>query len=115
MIAIGFYIARCLSGIGVVMLQPAKQDGLLYTFAKGAERKTVQIWLFIQLGLGAVAMLVFAGWKGAVIVCTAGLTFLYFRWCSYRELGGITGDTAGWFVTLCEGVITVTTAVIQFL
>ncbi len=115
MISIGLYIARCLSGIGVVTLQPAKQDGLLYTFAKGAERKTVQIWLFIQLGLGTVAMLVFAGWRGAVIVCAAGLTFLYFRWRSYRELGGITGDTAGWFVTLCEGVIIVTTAVIQFL
>ncbi len=115
MIAIGFLIARCLSGIGVVTLQLAKKDGLLYTFAEGAERKTVLVWLLIQLGLGVAAIRLFAGWKGAVVVCAAGLTFFYFRWRSYRELGGITGDTAGWFVTLCEGMIAVVVAVLSFL
>ena len=40
----------------------------------------------------------------------AGLTYAYYRQKSYREFGGITGDLAGYFVTLCEGVMAVLVA-----
>ena len=33
-----------------------------------------------------------------------------YRQKSYREFGGITGDLAGYFVTLCEGVMAVLVA-----
>ena len=29
-------------------------------------------------------------------------SFFYYRWRTKREFGGITGDTAGYFVLLCE-------------
>ena len=32
----------------------------------------------------------------------AALIFVYYRWSSYRQFGGITGDLAGWFLQLCE-------------
>ena len=30
------------------------------------------------------------------------LTFGFYRISAYRQFGGITGDTAGWFLQLCE-------------
>jgi len=42
---------------------------------------------------------------GALACAAAGLTYAYYRQKSYREFGGITGDLAGYFVTLCEGVM----------
>ena len=31
-----------------------------------------------------------------------GLAFVWYRRMSYRTFGGITGDLAGWFVTVAE-------------
>ena len=44
---------------------------------------------------------------GALACAAAGLTYAYYRQKSYQEFGGITGDLAGYFVTLCEGVMAV--------
>ena len=30
------------------------------------------------------------------------LMFVFYRVFAYRQFGGITGDTAGWFLQLCE-------------
>lgn len=35
----------------------------------------------------------------------------YFKKKSYKELGGITGDTAGFFVTVCEAAAAAAVAV----
>lgn len=52
-----------------------------------------------------------SGIYGIVAAVTGVLCFFYFKWKSYRELGGITGDTAGWYVTVCEAAAAVAVAV----
>lgn len=47
---------------------------------------------------------------GILAVAAAFAVFGYYRWRSYREFGGITGDTAGYFLTLCEGAMAVAAA-----
>ena len=39
---------------------------------------------------------------GGAVVMAAFTSFFYYRWRTKREFGGITGDTAGYFVLLCE-------------
>ena len=110
-VAAVFFLARCLSGIGVVTLKSAKKEGLLYTFASGAQKKRVRLALYAQL-TGCIALMVaVSGIYGIVAAVTGVLCFFYFKWKSYRELGGITGDTAGWFVTVCEAAAAVAVAV----
>ena len=110
-VAAVFFLARCLSGIGVVTLKSAKKEGLLYTFASGAQKKRVRLALYVQL-TGCIALMVaVSGIYGIVAAVTGVLCFFYFKWKSYRELGGITGDTAGWFVTVCEAAAAVAVAV----
>lgn len=110
-VAAVFFLARCLSGIGVVTLKSAKKEGLLYTFASGAQKKRVRLVLYVQF-TGCIALMVaVSGIYGIVAAVTGVLCFFYFKWKSYRELGGITGDTAGWYVTVCEAAAAVAVAV----
>jgi adenosylcobinamide-GDP ribazoletransferase len=51
-------------------------------------------------------------WKAAIPAMVAALvSFAYYRWRSYRELGGITGDTAGYFLSVCECAMVLAAAV----
>lgn len=106
----GFYLSRILSGIGVVTLRCAKKEGLLYLFADNAHKIAVRTALFAQLVLCGAFMLSVSLPVGGASLAGAGITFFYYRYKAYRELGGITGDTAGYFLTLCEGVTVVLAA-----
>ena len=96
-------------------LQSAKKEGLLYTFASSAQKVRVKTALYFQAALCMVLMLFVSGWYGATAIGAALLSFLYFKRKSYKELGGITGDTAGFFVTVCEAAAAVTVAVVGYL
>lgn len=111
----GFFLARCLSGIGVVCFPSAKKEGMLHGFADRAQKKKVK-W-----ALGFQGLLC-AGTMAAMDICMAGavvLTALAVFWRYYRkcmkELRGITGDTAGWFVVICEVSMTVAAATISLI
>ena len=111
----GFFLSRCLSGLGVVSLRSAKSDGLLYHFASTAHERWVKGALYLQIILCAILMLWLQAKTAIFVLVAAGLTYLYYWWRSYRELNGITGDTAGYFLTLCEGAMAVAAVVIDFL
>ena len=106
-----FFLARCFSGIAVMTLQPAKKEGLLYTFASSAQKVRVKAALYFQTVLCVVLMLLVSGWYGAAAIGAVLLSFFYFKKKSYKELGGITGDTAGFFVTVCEAAAAAAVAV----
>ena len=109
-LAAGFFLSRTLSGIGVVSLRCAKTNGMLYQFASEAHRRVVLTALYLQLVLCVGLMLAVSVKTGALACAAAGLTYAYYRQKSYQEFGGITGDLAGYFVTLCEGVMAVLVA-----
>lgn len=115
MLALGFYLSRILSGIGVVCFSCAKREGLLYLFASRSHKKIVRAALFTQLAICTGLFLALSFWKGLAVVTAALLAFGYYRFRSGQELGGITGDTAGCFVTICECVIAVVLAVFSIL
>ena len=51
-------------------------------------------------------------WAGLVAVVVALLCYGYYGWKSRKEFGGINGDTAGYFVSLCENVMAVAVAIV---
>lgn len=109
----GFFMARCLSGIAVVTFKSAKSDGLLFMFADTAQKKIVKAALYIQLILCAAFMLYISLWTGGAVIVAALGCFLYYYYRSKKELGGITGDTAGYFVTICECAMAVAAAIVS--
>ena len=110
-VAGGFFLSRCLSGIAAMTFPGAKKEGLLYMFTSKAHERAVKTALFLQTAAVAVLMLYLDGVTGVAVLVGAGLTFLYYYKKCKKELGGITGDTEGYFVTVCECVIVVAAAV----
>lgn len=106
-----FFLSRCLSGIGVISFKCAKSKGLLYEFSDTAQKRVVSIALYVQL-IASIAFLIYmAGAAGIIVSAAVVITFFYYRYKSYKEFGGTTGDLAGWFVTLSEGVAVLAVAI----
>lgn len=106
----GFFLARSLSGLSVLFFSPAKKDGMLSFFSRSADKKFVGIFLVMQGGICALWMIMLHPAVGGLTVLSALLTFLYYARKTKKEFGGVTGDTSGYFVVLCEGVLCITVA-----
>ena len=102
-----FFLSRILCGAAAVSMKGAKREGLLYLFSSRAQERTVKASLLVQFVLVAGFMLYQSVIKGGILLVGALFVFLYYRHRCYKELGGVTGDTAGYFLTLCEGVLVV--------
>lgn len=108
----GFVVSRVLSGLGVVSISSAKKDGLLFTFANNAHKNRVKTSLYVQGILTVLFMLWQSLVAGGIVTVTALGMFLYYERKCKKELGGITGDTAGYFVCICELGFVMVSAVI---
>ena len=102
-----FFLSRILSAAAAVTMKGAKTEGLLYLFSSRVQERTVKISLLVQFVLVAGFMLYQSVVKGGILLVGALCVFLYYKHRCYKELGGVTGDTAGYFLTLCEGVLVV--------
>lgn len=112
---VGFFLSRCLSGICVVSLPSAKNEGMLSYFADSSERNAVKLALCLQALASAGYMLSQSVGSGCLALAAALLTLVYYTYRCRKELGGITGDTAGYFVLFCEMSILVSMAVMDII
>ena len=110
-VSIGFVLSRCLSGISVVSFPLAKKNGLLFLFANSAQKNIVKGALYLQ-SAGCIGLILWQSlYAGITVIVTAFGIFAYYYYRCKRELGGVTGDTAGYFVLICEAGIMVVAAV----
>lgn len=109
----GFFLSRCLSAVAAVSFPAAKKEGLLYLFSNASQKRTVRAAAGIQAVLGVGYMLLQSLFAGAVVTAAALLAFGYYYYRCKKELDGITGDTAGYFVLLCEGSIVAAAALLS--
>lgn len=111
-IAAGFFLARSLSAVGVLTFQSAKKEGMLFYEAScaGTGRTANLVICIVWIACVSVFMLYMDPAAGAAVILAAALSFAWYKFKSYQEFGGITGDTAGWFVTVCETAITAAAA-----
>ena len=114
LLSFGFYLSRCFSGIGVLLLPPAKKDGMLFAEAKSAAPGK-RLYLFIiavELITGGAIMCALFGAAGASVILCAGAVFAAYAHMCIRSFGGNTGDLAGFFVVMCECAISALLAVL---
>ena len=110
-----FFLSRCLSGIAVVTLAPARQGGLLATEAKTAAPRIVRIALIIQALAVAAGMFALAPRPAAALLLVSLASLAAYRAFAYRYFGGVTGDLAGWYLCVTELAMTITLAVTTLL
>ena len=74
-------------------------------FAEAADRKRCTIVLIIEMILCMAAMIWLDPLRGAFACAAAVLVCLGCRHLSMQKFGGITGDTQGFFLQVCELVM----------
>ncbi|MBR0141801.1 MAG: adenosylcobinamide-GDP ribazoletransferase [Ruminococcus sp.] len=101
-ISLTFVLSRILSSFGAVTFRCAKKSGSLQDFVRPSHKKISLVILSAWL-LVCVSGFVITSLKiGICAVILATSVFVYYRYKFYKEIGGITGDTAGWFLQVCE-------------
>ncbi len=97
-----FYFSRVLSGLSVLWFPKAKEGGMLFTFCSGAAKKITTVCLILQ-GLFCI---VFWLWEAPLTGGAAALAGLIVMGWYYRfsrdKFGGVSGDTAGFFLLMEE-------------
>ena len=96
-----FWISRCFSALSVLWFPNANPKGTAAAFGKQAQKRAVTAVLVVYLALACL----FLGWFHPVFLATVlveALVWMYYRRMSEKYFGGITGDLAGWFVSVCE-------------
>ena len=97
-----FVLSRTLSAFCAVNLPNARKAGMLCAYTKDADRsKATAATLLTALLCGG--LLLFLSLKaGLCILLFVLLTLLFYRRLAMKEFGGVTGDTSGFFLQLCE-------------
>lgn len=103
-----------MSALALVTVKNAKKEGLLYTFASSAHKKTVFAVLSIELFLAAAAGFFLYGYWGVVCITGSLAVFFYYEYMADRQFGGLTGDLAGWFVIVYELVFAWLTGIMGY-
>ena len=99
-----FVISRIVSGFSSIVLRKAKKDGMLSSEAKDSDTGCL-IFLGIEL-IVVLGVMLWANTLLALIVIVAQALFTaFYRYKAYKEFGGVTGDTAGFLVTVSELVM----------
>ena len=88
-------LERAFSGLAVAAFPMAKNTGLAHTFASAADRTAVRNVLAVLAILLCGALLALGG---GALAAVAILLFLWYHHVAVQQLGGITGDLAGWFL-----------------
>lgn len=98
----GFLVARAFSALAVVTFPSAKADGMLVTFQSSAQKAVVLVSVLVEILVAYGTILWMQVGYGLALMGTSLLSFGYYYYKSKKEFGGITGDLAGFFVTMCE-------------
>ena len=111
----GFILSRSLSGFGAVTFKKAKKDGTLFMFSDAAGGFRVRLIMLFEAIVCSAFMILISPIYGAAAAAAAFLVLWYYYLRMNREFGGITGDTAGYFLCVCECVIATVVCALQIL
>lgn len=101
----GFVLSRALSAICALNIPNARKNGMLGLYTRNTRRKQATVAMAIVAILACGAMILMSLGPGVV----AAIFVIAFIWRYYRlvmkQFGGVTGDTAGFFLQICELII----------
>lgn len=102
---LGYILSRSLSALTVLTMKNARGSGMLMAFQEPIQGVRARNAVILLLTAVAVLEIVLFFLRGAIVVACAFLTLFWYRRKTLREFGGITGDTCGYFLQICELMI----------
>ena len=113
--AFTFLISRALSAYSVVTFPKASAKGTVAGFSKTAQTRVIQTTSVIYVLLGAAGMAFWQPVYAAAALLGAGITFIWYYRMAMKNFGGINGDLAGCFLSVCELVMPMTVGMVSHL
>ncbi|MCR4755186.1 MAG: adenosylcobinamide-GDP ribazoletransferase [Lachnospiraceae bacterium] len=96
-----FILSRIGTSISSVALKKAKSDGMLNNEAKGAGRIQIAV-MIIELAVTLTIACLMDIYIAVTLAAVLAIVYVYYGYKTYKEFGGVTGDTAGYFVCISE-------------
>ncbi len=101
--AVSFFTCRAMTGITSLSFKHAKKDGMLNMETENVSRIDM-VALIIELLIGCALMIYIEWLPGLLVSIGLLLCTFYYRHKAYKEFGGVTGDTSGFFLVIAEGL-----------
>lgn len=103
--AFSFVISRSFSAFSVVTFPKASANGTVAGFSKSAQTRIIQITVSIYILICAVFMLFLNPVYAIGALAGSFATFFWYYKMAMKNFGGINGDLAGCFLSVCELMI----------
>ncbi len=100
-VSVAFVLSRCLSAACAVCLKSAN-IGSLSTFKDATQKITVLVVVLLLALCACVSLLIFSGYYGVAVICVQLVWLCIYKVKIYKIFGGVTGDTAGYFLQIAE-------------
>ena len=97
-----FMLSRSLSAFFAVNLPNARKGGMLCAYTQNADRRKATLSTLLTAVLCGGVLLLLSVKAGLCILLAAAAAALYYRSMTMKEFGGVTGDTSGFFLQICE-------------
>lgn len=98
----GFILSRALSALCALCLPNARKGGMLDAYTHTVHKKRAAFAMAFVALLAWGAMVFLCPLPGLLAGTAAVLWALAYRRMTLRQFGGVTGDTAGFFLQVCE-------------
>lgn len=100
--SVGFILSRALCTLSALTLPNARNGGMLFAFTEHVKGRRV-VAAMLALSVVCSGAMIFLGfWPGLCGVAACAIAFWGYRRMAKRQFGGVTGDTSGFFIQLCE-------------
>ena len=110
-LAFGFVISRALYGFSILVLKHAKESKCSIYIPKGKLKLVESIIMLLYVLICAYFMILLNPAAGSYCLVGALLAFVLSMFVAYRHFGGVTEDTAGFFVQICEVLMPLATLI----
>ncbi|MCR4696521.1 MAG: adenosylcobinamide-GDP ribazoletransferase [Lachnospiraceae bacterium] len=109
-----FVLSRCLSGFLAINFKSAKEGTLNY-FSKNSSKVLVSIVVIIEAIICLAGMGLINIFLMIAVLISALITIIYYCLKTKKEFGGVTGDTAGYFLLILERNALIAIVLVKFL
>lgn len=102
LLALSYIISRALSGMSIVWFPAAEEERDISNLFQAADRRTVRGVLVTLLALAIISAVIIHPVIGTLMALAAMWVWTYYYYMTKKRFGGVSEDTAGFFLCLCE-------------
>ena len=100
-LGLSFVLSRSLCGISAMALKAAKDKGMLKAEREGALSVDCILMAIISVAVGGLWIYVNLP-SGLLAILFQLALFIYYKSMCYKEFGGVSGDTCGYYICMSE-------------